>query len=523
MPLPIECGLFGLCSPEATEYEFNLTIDCIQKLQHRGQDSFGISYFQKHNSNINAYCYPYVHLYSGLVESYIKSNTLKDNQINYGIRGTNNIICHLRYKTSGKSGINEHLNMQPFTGRCSHTGELFALAHNGNVKNTDLLFKILLKVCPTYSEYEQHEIKERSHDTYYLLKIIENIEGHSMAEKLCKFINIVTGVYSLLVLTKDAIYAIRDRFGVRPLSIGCHTYTKDSNTYKCYMVASESVAFPDNNSQFVRDVENGELVKIKHSGYESIYKYQDPNSHTIASRHCLFEYIYFLRPETFSDNLYVSDVRSQYGKLLANKELTFYIGSTVSGILYNNSKNICINKPINYNNPSDYIVIGSPSSGIVAAQEYAKCMGLQYKQAIQKQKNIRSFIQKNDKERQNACHQKFVFTETDIIGKKIILVDDSLVRGNTCKTMIQVLKTIGVLEVHVRIASPPVQYPCYFGIDIPSPQELIAYQNTVVNITNIIDADSLIYLDLSDIKKIHNNNICHSCFSGKYESKLLEW
>lgn len=485
--LPKECGLFGICSQEFDVTE--LTYNSLCKLQHRGQDSFGYSYYFEEKM--------ITHHNSGLIE--------KD-KINLEKHSTLNLIGHLRYKTSGKTS-DEALNIQPFV-----SSQGFAISHNGNIKNTELLHKSLLSLNPKLNESELKELQERNHDTFYLLKIIENLSAELMEDKLVQLMNLIPGVYCLLILYQNAIYIARDRYGVRPLVLG----TIEVNNKTQYMVASESVAFPD-KTYLYRDVNAGEVIKMSiETGFETIYQMSN-----VTPKHCLFEYIYFLKPDTIADGLKVSDVRNKYGHLLANKEKSVMLHSEFPVV--DENRNIAIKVPLDYNNLNDYVVVGSPSSGIYSAIGYAETMKIKYEQIIIKKKNIRSFIYNTDESRIKACHQKFDFQKEKIAGKKLILGDDSLVRGNTMRIMIKVLRELGAKEVHVRIASPPIRYPCYFGIDIPDDKELVAKQHNLLDITNIIGADSLIYLDLEDIKMIHDNKLCNACFSGKYEEGLLSW
>lgn len=527
MLLPIECGLFGICGQSLTTSEtydgnnIKLIYDCMSKLQHRGQDSYGYTY-----DNLT---YHQV----GLVDISKLSQSLN-------ILQNFTLIGHLRYVTSGKSSKDDNANIQPFSGKILKHVELkpkpkafhynIDIAHNGNIKNTHSLHDILIQLNPTISTGELDELKERNHDTYYILKILESLPGNykvfqaedtssyyqaDLEQRLIQLINLVPGVYCLLVKFENIIYVIRDRYGVRPLCLG----TVNINNKIQHMVASESVAFPA-NSVLVRDVNPGEIVKITTEGFKSIYQIKD-----VILKHCLFEYIYFLRPETQANGLKITDIRHNYGKLLAEKEINT-LNTTIAIDEYpiiNEPKNICILHPVDYEKKGDYLVVGSPSSGIVSGEGYAERMGLQYKQIILKQKKIRSFILSNDAARRKACYEKFKFQKEEIEGKKIILVDDSLVRGNTTRIMIQVLKELGAIEIHIRIASPPIKHACYFGIDIPDDKELIAVQHNLHSVTCIIGADSLVYLDLSDVKNVHGNKICHGCFSGEYETGLMDW
>ena len=283
--LPIECGLFGICGQKLTGDNHQLITDGLSKLQHRGQDSYGYSYYDPQTKSI------IVNHLMGLV------NHLKiDERVNKISQLT--LTGHLRYKTSGKTGADE-LNIQPFMSNDKYT-----ICHNGNIKETELLHKTLLSLNPKLSKKELKELVERHHDTYYLLKILENLSPKKIKDKLIQLLNLVSGVYCLLVLKDDTIYIVRDKYGVRPLSLA----TIEINGETQYMVASESVAFPD-KSYLVRDVNPGEVIKMNiRVGFETIYQMKTP-----LPAHCLFEYIYFLKPETKADGLLVSDVRHQYG------------------------------------------------------------------------------------------------------------------------------------------------------------------------------------------------------------------
>ena len=478
-----ECGLFGYIGDPITDMQ--LIVESLVKLQHRGQDSFGFT-----TTNIDSY-------------KYIKTPETNKKQLLSDLSSIdkfNGIIGHLRYKTSGNiSQTDVFQHVQPLENKTKE----FYLAHNGNISNTEILRQTLRQLNP---KLDISYLEEMDHDTHYILAIIDNLPGTSLEHKLISFMKLVPGVYCLLILHQDNLYVLRDRYGVRPLSIATYQETN-------YLVASESVAFFP-NSHYLRDVNPGEIIKInKINGLTTIYQ------HPSKPKHCLFEYIYFLRPETKVNQITTKDIRHQYGKLLALKEKN--IGEILEYPYLDETHNICIIKPINPN--AKYIVVGSPSSGILSAQQYARETKLEYKQIILKQKNIRSFILNNDAERRQACYQKFKFLEEDIRGNNIILADDSLVRGNTTRIMVQVLKELGAIEVHVRIASPPIKHPCYFGIDMPTSKELMASQHPLYSVTRIIGADSLIYLDLEDIKTIHQDNVCHACFSGEYIDELLNW
>lgn len=507
--IPHECGLLALCRQKLkddvdfTDYLINGLI-C---LQHRGQDSFGYSF-----NNIT-----YKH--NGLIAD-------STSDIRKAIRYMgHNVIAHLRYQTSGKT-IGGDAYIQPLHSRFQYNVQQgiathrmsFYLAHNGNIINLPKLDQILREVNPDIDHQELDKLRQLNHDSHYLVKIIEHMKG-DMKDRLSQLMELVGGVYCLLVRLGDVVYIVRDRFGVRPLSIG--VLEKDDNLV--YVVASETVAFPE-GTILCRDVHRGEIIKLTpQNGFETVYQ-MDTSAY--EARHCLFEYLYFLRPETTSNKFHTATVRSQYGFLLASKEKNIYRKGNLDVNKYPYSdlvKHIYIETPINFSQLGQYVVVGSPFSGILVGQQYATNMEIPYQQIIVKQKNIRSFILKDDESRRQACYHKFKFNEDEIKGKNIILVDDSIVRGNTTRIMIQVLKELGANEIHIRIGAPPIKNPCYFGIDIPNRQELIANKLSLPGILAEIGADSLIYLDMDDINGLHRHKICHSCFSGEYDSKMLEW
>lgn len=462
-----KCGLFGIISQKNNSNIQNYVISGLEKLQHRGQESTGISYYYD-NKIID-----YKGL--GLVKDVYKN--IKDNN------SYNCCIGHVRYSTSGNSKENLESSLietQPINRN------LFALAHNGNIPNISSLIK-------KYQKYLSNQINiNKISDSLILSDIIYNLLikfdtklDHWLGQILIDIINKIPGVYCLLILYKNSIIAVRDRYGLRPLCYG--EYNGD------FAISSESCALQHFSK--IKDINPGEIIRFTDK-IEIIYQYSE-NKNVL----CLFEYIYFLNPKTEADDHQVYDTRYQSGKILADQD-------KIKG---------------------DYIVIGIPNTGIAGGKGYADKSGLKYEQWIIKNKNYqRSFIEPNNKDRSRVCSQKYIYNWDKLKNKKIILIDDSIVRGNTMKAIIKLLRENGVQEIHLRVNSPPVISPCYYGIDIPSYDELIANKMNIEEIKNYINVDSLSYLDLNKIIKMMKNtnskyNLCCSCFTNKYSKELLEW
>jgi len=362
-------------------------------------------------------------------------------------------IGHLRYSTSGisvKNGKVNRLELQPMRG-FSHDIGSFYIAHNGNIPNV------------------------KTHDTAYIKGILEE-NGISFENKLIKLMKTIPAAFSIVILTNaNEMYLMRDRFGIRPLCFG-------ENNNKFY-VSSESCAF-NKEIKYIRDVYPGEIIKVTSEGYRTIY--QDNNSRLNL---CSFEILYFLNEESFTDGLNIKNVRKNLGKVLANKE-----------------------KILKKNN--NYIVTGIPLTGILYGKSYAKTLNYEYEQLIHKSDGVsRTFIILNDDDRKKACKDKFLYDENKIRGKNVVLVDDTIVRGNVIKCIIQNFKRCGAEEIHVRIPAPPVIDICELGISIQSKEELIMHNKTVDEVCNEIGADSLVYLSIDELEFFPKDSY-NQCFSG---------
>ena len=454
--LNTECGIFSIIKKNQLQYNIlPQIIEGLHKLQHRGQESCGIAY-KKEGEFI-------IYKDLGLVKNVFKN--FKE------LYKPNICIGHVRYSTSGKKQTSDKTKIQethPIKG--THKLNTFVLAHNGTLPNFNELKKIYNSTA--------------SSDTLFLVELIENIDKNNWDDICIELMNIIKGVFCIILLIDNTIYLLRDRFGYRPLCI--------AETDGEIIISSESYVF--DYKYFKKDVNPGEIIKIEKGYINTIYTLQNN-----VQQKCIFEYIYFLNENTIMDNISVKRTREIFGQYLAMKD-------------------------INKFNKNDYIVVGCPTSGIISGKNYAKLLNLPYKQIITKNKNTnRSFILPSNEQRIEMCKNKFNI-DPSIKNKNIILIDDSIVRGNTLKILINLLRNMECNEVHIRISSPPIKGPCYYGIDLPTHSELITHNKTIEDIRIYIDADSLEYLTIEDL---HNsmgniNNFCISCFTDKYKD-INDW
>jgi len=451
-----ECGVFGIYQNESNTETCRDVIKGLSKIQHRGQESAGISYVS--NNKISNYKKP------GLVKEVFTDFTDKE---------TNMCIGHVRYSTS-KCSAPSIENAQPFIGHNSLG--TFSLAHNGHIPNID--------------SYKHNCSFEYTTDSDFLTKYIGNILLPTWEEIMVHVMKSIPGVYCLLIMTDTSIYVLRDRYGIRPLCIG--------QNKKGLYVSSENCAI--SNCDYIFDVEPGQIIELS----DNIYNVYD---HPPSNLHCMFEFIYFSSPKSTIDKCNIRNIRKEFGRSLAKQEKCTWVTNT--------------------------IVIGSPSSGILAGRGYAEELRLPYYQILIKNENyLRSFIMPNQKERLNICQNKFKLDMTICHSLKnitIIIVDDSIVRGNTMKNIVNLFRNKGVKEIHVRSAAPPIRYPCYFGIDMSSKKELVA--NKVENYEDLAKyfgcttVDYLTQYNLEHTVYQYNPNLglCGACFNGKYNEKLLNW
>lgn len=451
------CGIAGVFNSQyASEYVFLM----IYSLQHRGQESVGIS--SSDGKKI------YTVKRAGRVLEALKQEDLNS------LKG-NMAIAHVRYSTAGHAG---GFNAQPIV-RETPLGEV-ALVHNGNLVN----FLTLRK------ELESKGIKfNYNSDTEVFLALLEeekevNPEGVEMhpldkdiIPKLLYVFSRVKGAYSLLFLFRDRIVAVRDPYGFRPLAIG--------RKGKSILFASESCAFDILEGELWRELKPGEIIVVDEKGLRS---YRILNSSRKAQ--CIFEFVYFARPDSYIFNDWVYNVRKEMGKQLARED-----------------------------DVEADVVIPVPDSGIVPALGYAEEKKLPFEYGLIRNHYVgRSFIEPTPELRNLRVLMKLSPNRAVLQGKRIVVIDDSLVRGTTSKRIVSMLKRAGVKEIHMRIASPPVVGPCYYGIDTPTKEELIANRMPLEDIAKFIGVDSLRYLSLEGLRKAVKNSgdFCDACFSLNY-------
>ena len=445
-----ECGIFGIFGPEgmdaATAVYYGLFA-----LQHRGQESCGIAANQDGEVRL--------HKEMGLVSEVFHDAVLAELPGRVA-------VGHVRYSTTGQS-IRE--NAQPLLTRYSKG--LLALAHNGNLANTTALRNEL---------EDKGAIFQTTIDSEIIAYLIARYRPDcaTVEEAVSLTMRQLRGAYSLLVMSRGKLIAVRDPLGIRPLCMG----KLDEAT----VFASESCALDAIGATFVRDIEPGEIVVVDRRGVRSIRD----NCHGRNCK-CIFEYIYFARPDSQIDGISVHKARVTAGQLLARQ----------------------------YPIAAD-LVFGVPDSGIDAAIGYSLESGIPYGKGLVKNNYVgRTFIKPSQGERETAVRMKLNPVRQSVQGKRVVMVDDSIVRGTTSARIVHMLKAAGALEVHVRISSPPFMWPCYFGTDIPSTDELTAQLHSLDEIRQLIGADTLGFLEadsLNDMIGEPGHHYCDACFSGCY-------
>ena len=451
-----ECGVFGIYNLAGEDITSSIYYGLFA-LQHRGQESCGIAI-----SDTNG---PQGMVKSkkgmGLVNEVFTSDSLDNLQGDIG-------VGHVRYSTAGGS-IPE--NTQPLV--LNYVKGTLALAHNGNLINALELKDELAYTGAIFQTTIDSEV------IAYLIAR-ERLKSNSAEEAVKNTMLKLSGAYSLVIMSPRKLIGARDPFGFRPLCIG-----KRDNAY---VLASESCALDAVDAELIRDVKPGEVVMIDKDGIHSDLTMTKPQ---IAK--CIFEYIYFARPDSVIDNVSVYNSRIMAGRILAQTA------------------------PVEAD-----LVVGVPDSGNAAAMGYSFESGIPYAIAFVKNSYVgRTFIKPKQSMRESSVRIKLNVLEEVVKGKRVIMIDDSIVRGTTSERIVRMLKNAGAIEVHVRISSPPFLYPCYFGTDVPSNEQLIAHNNTVEKICEKIAADSLAYLGgerLSELIK-GDTGFCDACFSGNYPIK----
>jgi amidophosphoribosyltransferase len=448
-----ECGVFGIFGvPDAA----SLTYYGLHALQHRGQEGAGIvavdnGTFRRIKGN-------------GLVTEVFNEEKLAT------LRG-DMAIGHVRYTTAGGGGIE---NVQPFLFR--HNSGDFAMAHNGNIVNSKLLRDYLENKGSLFQSSSDSEILA------HLIKKETRFRDRPRIFAIIDALNMLEGAFAFLIMTANRIYACRDKYGLRPLSIG--------RLGDGWVVSSETCAFDVLGAEFVRDVAPGEIVTIDHQGLRS----RDYSMYKRCEM-CAMEYIYFARPDSDIEGCNVHAYRKESGRLLFQEA------------------------------PAEAdIVVGVPDSSLSAAMGYAEASGLPYEMGLIKNKYIgRTFIQPTQELREKGVRMKLSAVRTIVRGKRVVLVDDSIVRGTTSRRIVTMLKEAGATEVHVRIASPPMTNPCFYGVDTSTYDELISARKNVEGVREEIGADSLRFLSPEALLKAGNRKeLCMACFTGHYPTALYQ-
>ena len=380
-------------------------------------------------------------------------------------------VSHVRYSTAGGSVLE---NAQPLVMR--YVKGTLSIAHNGNLTNALEIRRSL---------EQRGAIFQTTIDSEVICYVIarERLKCHSVEDAVARTMQVIEGAYSLLVMSPRKLIAARDPHGFRPLCMGKYN---DS-----YVFASESAALDACGAEFVRDVEPGEIVIVDQNGVRSM----KPDFGDKKKALCIFEYIYFARSDSFIDGVSVYEARKQAGRILARK----------------------------YPVEAD-MVVGVPESGIDAAIGYSEESGIPYEKAIVKNSYIgRTFIKPSQKERMKSVKIKLNPIADKIKGKRVVIIDDSIVRGETSKHIVRLMREAGAAEVHMLISSPPFVCPCYFGVDIHDKESLIANKMTTSEICEYIGADSLGYLSINSLRKIAegaNIEFCDGCFTGSYDAEI---
>ncbi|CEP67592.1 Amidophosphoribosyl transferase [Moorella glycerini] len=442
-----ECGIFGIYAPGKDVAR--LTYYGLFALQHRGQESAGIAVADGHHIA--------VHKGMGLVAEVFNQDNLQ------ALKG-NLAIGHVRYSTTGASSL---VNAQPLVFR--YLRGMVAIAHNGNLTNAGRLRQ---QLGATGSIFQS------STDSEVIVNLIARYSQEPIEAALRRCQDELEGAYSLVVMTEEKLIGVRDPFGVRPLCLG--------KMGEAWVLASESCALDTVGADFCRDIEPGEIVVIDSQGVRSIQGRRSPHS-----AHCIFEYVYFARPDSILDGETVNLVRRELGRNLARE----------------------------YQVAAD-VVIPVPDSGIAAAAGYAEAAGLPFIEGLMKNRYVgRTFIQPTQEMRDLGVRLKLNPIKSILKDKRVIIIDDSIVRGTTSRRIVEMLRQAGVREVHLLVASPPVFHPCYYGIDTSARGELIAAQYSLEDIRRHVGADSLYYLSLEGLFSSVSRgaeNFCAACFSGRY-------
>lgn len=453
-----ECGIFGVFGhPDAAAH----TALGLHALQHRGQEAAGIVAYDGNQF--------YAHRALGLVgDNFDRPELIR------GLKGMQ-AIGHVRYSTAGETMLR---NVQPLFAELDFGG--LALAHNGNLTNAFTLRRELIsKGC----------LFQSTSDTEVIVHLMAVSRKTTIQDRLMDALEQISGAYSLLVMSEGMLIATRDPLGVRPLVLG--------RLDDAWVVASETCAFDIIGAKFERDVAAGEMIIITADGLQSLY----PFKHKPSSRFCVFEYIYFARPDSLLDGRNVYEGRKRIGMELARE----------SGI------------------EAD-LVVPVPDSGVPAAIGYAAESGIPFELGIIRNHYVgRTFIEPTQNVRNLGVKLKHNANFAMLKGKRVVLVDDSIVRGTTSKKIVQMVRDAGAKEVHMRIASPPTTHSCFYGVDTPSREQLLAATHSVEEMAKLINVDSLAFISLDglyramgELRRNAEPQFCDACFTGNYPIALVD-
>ncbi len=450
-----ECGVFGIYDFDGNDVASTIYYGLFA-LQHRGQESCGIAVSDTKGPKGKVLSAKEM----GLLNENFTPDTLEKLKGDIG-------VGHVRYSTAGSS---TRENAQPLV--LNYVKGTLGLAHNGNLINAPELRHELEYSGAIFQTTIDSEVI-----AYHIAR--ERLNSHSVEEAVGRAMKKIKGAYSLIVMSPRKLIGARDPYGFRPLCIGKRDHA--------YILASETCALDTIGAEFIRDVEPGEIVTISPDrGIES-----DKSMCLPKEKHgrCVFEYIYFARPDSHIDGVSVYESRIQAGKYLA------------------------MDSPVEAD-----LVVGVPESGNCAALGYSMQSGIPYGQAFVKNAYVgRTFIKPKQKNRESSVQVKLNAIREAVNGKRIIMIDDSIVRGTTSDRIVKMLREAGAKEVHMRVSSPPFLWPCYFGTDVPAREQLIAYNRSVEEIRQVIGADSLGYLRTERLEEIAGHlGICKGCFTGEY-------
>ena len=453
------CGVFGIYSKNQADLARQVYLRLFA-LQHRGQESCGIVV---NNEGGFSSCKDL-----GLVGDVFTAENLER------LGKCNMAVGHVRY---GTTGANIRANVQPI--EVHHVNGNLAVAHNGNLTNSEQLRRQLELQGAIF-----HSTSDTETIAYFLTK--ERLTCSNIEKAVSSTMEKIEGAYSLVIMTQNKLVAVRDPNGYRPLCYGVikgNGISGDGENSDTYVIASETCALDVIGAEFVRDIEPGEIVVFSDEGVSSITTHCRKAKKSL----CVFEYIYFARPDSIIDGVSVHESRVKAGRILAKEH------------------------PVEAD-----VVIGVPDSGLDAALGYSEESGIPYGFGFVKNKYIgRTFINPGQAERENKVKIKLNPISSTVKGKRVILIDDSIVRGTTSGHIVQLVREAGATEVHVRISSPPFTAPCYYGTDVPDCKHLIACNHSLEEIAKIIGADSLGYLSLEGAMELGaDKGLCCKCFAG---------